>query len=83
MGAKDNEEIIELTDVIEEGDLAQPSDTGEEDFPPEQAIDPRALEDEFEQLLQGSQDTVTGADLDNDLDIESLFDDLEKDTHHA
>jgi len=80
MGAKDNEEIIELTDVIEEGDLAQPSDTGEKDFPPEQAIDPRALEDEFEQLLQGSQDTVTGADLDNDLDIESLFDDLEKDT---
>ena len=83
MGAQDNEEIIELTDVIEEGDLAQPSDPEGKDIPHKQAIDPRTLEDEFEQLLQGSQNTVPKTDVDNDLDIESLFDDLEKDTPGA
>ncbi len=81
MGAHDNEEIIDLTDVVEDPVSSQSPSQKTEDFPPEQAIDPKDLEDEFEQLLQGSassSNTGNGGAVDDDLDIESLFDELEQ-----
>ncbi len=99
MAEHDNEEIIDLTDVIDEPESASPASQEAEmqdvsdassvetgDFPPEQAIDPKDLEDEFEQLLNesaGSSDDEAGASgvsIDKDLDIESLFEEMEDDT---
>jgi hypothetical protein len=81
MGAHDNEEIIDLTDVIEEPIFSESSSQKTSNFSPEQAIDSRDLEDEFEQLLQGagsSQDNGNGGEVNDDLDIESLFEEMEQ-----
>jgi hypothetical protein len=81
MGAHDNEEIIDLTDVVEEPVFSQSPSQKTGDFPPEQAIDPKDLEDEFEQLLQGpadSQKNGNGGSVDDDLDIESLFEEMDQ-----
>ncbi|WP_462325295.1 hypothetical protein [Desulfoplanes sp.] len=78
MGAHDNEEIIDLTDVVEEESSPQSSQGKDGDFPHEQAIDPKDLEAEFEQLLQGSQEAEGPSDSGDDLDIESLFSEMEQ-----
>lgn len=68
MGAHDNDEIIDLTDVIEDPVSSEP------------AVGSKDLEDEFEQLLQGSgssQDKGNGTRVDDELDIESLFAEME------
>ncbi len=99
MAEHDNEEIIDLTDVIEEPDsessssqdgkmqetVDEISSAATDDFPLEQAIGPKDLEDEFEQLLNDSDDSsnddagASNISLDKDMDIESLFEEMEDD----
>lgn len=81
MGAHDNEEIIELTDVIDDAAFSPSSSKPTQDFPLEQAIDPKDLEDEFEQLLRDAPDDRSSdaeTTVDDDLDIESLFEEMEQ-----
>ncbi len=79
MGTHDKEDIIDLTEVIDDQAAPPASPTKTGDFPPEQALDPKALEDEFEALLKGSDplpEPTPAADQEDGLDIDSLFDDL-------
>ena len=61
-----DDEIIELTDIIEEG---APITSGLGDFPAENAVDPQSLDDELDALLEDvAPDLDPLADLDNSPD---------------
>ena len=72
MGVHDTSEIIELTEVIHDG---------KKDLSREQPLTSTTLEDEFEQLMQDARTPSSGPGVHDDLDIESLFEEMEDAGH--